>query len=127
MPPGQRSVFGARKGRLTTLRQVGLADWLLRPCWVLALVLSFCGSGPRRSSSALPAALERPSDVRPETRAELRRELERHAEVLEAQSAVLKIVAKLIGPSVVHIEADIRPADGENEYTSASRRNPARA
>ncbi len=91
---------------------------LLRPCWVLALVLSFAAAARAQSSSALPAALERPSDVRPETRAELRRELERHAEVLEAQSAVLKIVAKLTGPSVVHIESDIRPADGENEYTS---------
>ncbi|MFZ1936744.1 MAG: trypsin-like peptidase domain-containing protein [Thermoguttaceae bacterium] len=66
----------------------------------------------------MPAALERPSDVRPETRAELRRELDRHAAVLEEQSAVLKIVAKLIGPSVVHIEADIHATDAEDQRGS---------
>ncbi|MFW5693490.1 MAG: S1C family serine protease [Thermoguttaceae bacterium] len=46
---------------------------------------------------------------RPEERAELYRVLERNAQVLEAQSAVVKAVARLLGPAVVHIEADSGP------------------
>jgi serine protease Do len=56
-----------------------------------------------------PAALQRPEADQPEQRAGLEKELARQATVLEAQSAVVKIVAKLIGPTVVHIEADIPP------------------
>ncbi|MGO9113334.1 MAG: S1C family serine protease [Thermoguttaceae bacterium] len=47
------------------------------------------------------------SDTSPETRAQLRRILEQNIPVLEAQATVLKTVAKLIGPTVVHIEADV--------------------
>ncbi len=43
----------------------------------------------------------------PEERAALQRILEQNAPVLEAQSAVVKAVAKLLDPSVVHIEADV--------------------
>ena len=43
----------------------------------------------------------------PQQRAELYRTLRKHAQVLEAQAAVVKTVAKLIGPTVVHIEADV--------------------
>jgi serine protease Do len=43
----------------------------------------------------------------PEERAALQRVLEQNAPVLEAQSAVVKAVAKLLAPSVVHIEADV--------------------
>jgi serine protease Do len=43
----------------------------------------------------------------PVARAELQRTLERNAPVLEAQATVLKTVAKLLGPTVVHIEADV--------------------
>ncbi len=46
---------------------------------------------------------------RPEERAELYRVLEQNARVLEAQSAVVKAVARLLGPAVVHIEADSGP------------------
>jgi serine protease Do len=63
-------------------------------------------AGAARAQTTLPAALERHGDITPERRAELYAELRRHAEVLEAQAAVLKTVAKLVGPSVVHIEAD---------------------
>ncbi len=87
-------------------------------CLVFLFVLGYAATANAQSSAALPAALERPSDVRPETRAELRRELDRHAAVLEEQSAVLKIVAKLIGPSVVHIEADIHATDAEDQRGS---------
>ena len=62
-----------------------------------------------QSPAVLPAALERPGAVQAEQRAELQRNLARHAQVLESQSAVVKIVAKLVGPAVVHIEADIPP------------------
>jgi serine protease Do len=56
-----------------------------------------------------PAILAQPDDTQPEQREALRRELDRHSQILESQSAVLKIVAKLIGPSVVYIEADTPP------------------
>ncbi len=43
----------------------------------------------------------------PQARAELRRILDQNAPLLEAQATVLKTAAKLIGPTVVHIEADV--------------------
>jgi len=92
-----------------------LPPFALRLCFVLSLVPCLAAAAYAQSSQALPAALERPSNARPETRAELRRELDRHAIVIEAQSAVLKIVAKLVGPSVVHIEADV-PPDPDSQY-----------
>jgi serine protease Do len=93
---------------------------LLRFCLLFAISVCFAAIADAQSSAALPAALERPIDVRPEQRAELRRELERHAHVLEAQSAAVKIVAKLVGPSVVHIEADI-PPETDGPYVRGSR------
>ncbi len=58
------------------------------------------------AQSATPAAYERRDRLTPEKREELYRELRSQAAVLEAQSNVVKTVAKLIGPTVVHIEAD---------------------
>jgi serine protease Do len=43
----------------------------------------------------------------PEQRSELYRQLRSQAEVLEKQAAVLKTVVKLVGPAVVHVEADV--------------------
>ncbi len=80
----------------------------LLACW-LSLLLAAVAWAQAPAPTALPAALERPEAARPAQRAELQRELERQAHRLEAQSAVVKIVAKLVGPSVVHIEADIPP------------------
>ena len=97
-----------------------LPPFALRLCLVLSLVSCLAAAAYAQSSLALPAALERPSNVRPETRAELRRELDRYARVIEAQSAVVKIVAKLVGPSVVHIEADI-PPDPDSQYGHGNR------
>jgi serine protease Do len=77
----------------------------------MAAVLAQTASPP-----TLPAALERPDVTRPNQRTELQQELEQHAKVLEAQSSVVKIVAKLIGPSVVYIEADI-PPEANSTYT----------
>jgi serine protease Do len=66
---------------------------------------------PRQAEAqpARPAALERTGPISPEKRAELQRLLERHAQVLESQAVVLKTVAKLVGPTVVFIEADVPP------------------
>ena len=97
--------------------------------WFLLLAWAAYAQAP--AAPIAPAARGRssaPSAVDAEERAELRRELERHAEVLEAQSAVLKIVAKLVGPAVVHIEADLPPeANGHRRRNPASWKNPARA
>ncbi|MDO4426131.1 MAG: hypothetical protein Q4D17_10255, partial [Planctomycetia bacterium] len=48
-------------------------------------------------------------------REELRRELEKHSEILQAQAKVVKLAAKIIEPSVVQIKADMlkRGARGE--------------
>jgi len=89
--------------------------------------LLFCfllASAVQAQPPALPASLQTPESAQPEQRAQLRRELDRHAEVLEAQSAVFKIVAKLIGPAVVHIEADI-PTDSEPAYRRGRPREEA--
>ena len=102
--------------RLTTLHfRLATVRWplatsisALRP---FSLLLgAFClllTAAANAQTPTLPAALERPEATRPEQRAELQRELGRHAAILEAQSGVVKCVAKLIGPAVVHIEADI--------------------
>lgn len=62
-------------------------------------------TNPRR---VLPITLRRQGVYAPEERAALQRSLERHAGVLNAQAAVVKTVAKLVGPTVVHIRADVR-------------------
>ena len=81
---------------------------------LLAIVLGYAAAVSAQSPAALPTALEQPVEARPETRAELRRQLQRSAEVLEAQSSAVKIVAKLMGPSVVRVDADVaREADGQ--------------
>jgi serine protease Do len=58
-------------------------------------------------TEAIQAAVERRGPVAPEQREKLYRQLQSQAAVLEAQAAVVKTVAKLIGPTVVHIEADV--------------------
>jgi serine protease Do len=118
MPRGETKAEGGRRKAEGGGRHVG-------PCrlWPSAFDLLLCGlcvllpaaaHGQTSAPTALPAALERPEGSRPEQRAQLGRELQQQAHVLEAQSAVLKIVAKLAGPAVVHIEADFPP-----EATSA--------
>ncbi|MEN6498635.1 MAG: trypsin-like peptidase domain-containing protein [Thermoguttaceae bacterium] len=77
----------------------------------LGLAFSFsCLIVPRPATAqtaAIQAAMERLGPVSPEKREELYRQLRTQAEVLETQSAVVKTVAKLIGPTVVHIEAEV--------------------
>lgn len=82
-------------------------------CWRATLVLFALGFPiGTLAQSTIPASIERAKVLSPERRAELFAELRRHAQVLEAQSAVLKTVAKLVGPSVVHIEADTAERSG---------------
>jgi serine protease Do len=81
----------------------------------LCVLLATGAQAQTQTPTALPAALEMPEAARPQQRAQLQQELEHQAQTLEAQSAVVKIVAKLIGPAVVHIEADV-PPDGNSSY-----------
>jgi len=86
-----------------------------RPRWLLLslpLGLAFSFSGlvtpqPAAAQIAIQAAMERLGPVSSEKRDELYRQLRTQAEVLEAQAAVVKTVAKLVGPTVVHIEAEV--------------------
>jgi serine protease Do len=115
--PAQRGVY--TWGMKTFMPQAAS-----RLCIVLSITFCLAGAARAQSSAALPAGLEQPSDARPEQRAELKRELEQNAQVLEAQSNVVKAVAKLIGPSVVHIEADI-PPDANVQYGNGKRHEEA--
>jgi len=83
--------------------------WLLGACLLAVVSPQAVGAQP-----AVQAAMERSGPISPEKRAELYRDLQRHAQILEAQSAVVKTVAKLIGPTVVHIEADLPPRRGRS-------------
>jgi serine protease Do len=62
--------------------------------------------GLAHGQRAIQAAIERAGPVSPDKRAELYRELRSQAEFLERQSAVIKTVARLVGPTVVFVEAD---------------------
>ncbi len=68
---------------------------------VLGLPALACGQ------ATIPTGIERQGPMTPQVRAELYRQLRSQAEVLQAQAAVVKTVVKLIGPTVVHIEADV--------------------
>ena len=59
------------------------------------------------AQSVFEAAVERHGPVTPDKRQELLEQLQAHAAVLEAQSGVVKSIVKLVGPTVVHIEADV--------------------
>ncbi len=67
----------------------------------------FSPSGTAMAQVAIPTAIERLAATSPQARADLYRQLHSQAEFLQRQSAVLKTVAKLVGPTVVHIEADV--------------------
>jgi serine protease Do len=90
---------------------------LRRLCIALAGIFCFLiFPGAIFAQRTLPASLENGKTLTPERQAELRQELERHISVLEAQSAVLRTVAKLVGPAVVFIEAD-RGTDPARKHT----------
>ncbi|MGW8258205.1 MAG: S1C family serine protease, partial [Thermoguttaceae bacterium] len=54
----------------------------------------------------MPASLESSKTLSPEKQTQLREELGRNIPLIEAQSSVLKIVSKLVGPAVVFIESE---------------------
>ncbi|MDO4550986.1 MAG: trypsin-like peptidase domain-containing protein [Planctomycetia bacterium] len=60
--------------------------------------------------------LDKPTSTSAQERDKLLQELQQHVAILEAQSNVLKLVAKIIAPSVVHIESitKIPPIRGSN-------------
>ncbi len=70
----------------------------------LVVIAAWCSAA--QSQPAVPTAIERRGQISAQQRADLYGQLKRQAEILEAQSAVLKTVARLVGPTVVHIEAD---------------------
>jgi len=72
---------------------------------MLLSIVALCVS-PISAAKISVASAQRPV-TSPEARARLQRILEQNAPVLEAQATVLKTVAKLIGPTVVHVEADV--------------------
>ena len=93
--------------------------WFAFGGWLALCLAAASASRQPPLGATLPAAFERPGDSQPAERAELQRQLSRQAAGLEPQSAVVKLVAKLIGPAVVHIEADIPPE--ANPSSSRSR------
>ena len=74
--------------------------------FVVLLAVAAASSGPLFCQEALPVGVEYKGAITPQERAKLLRTLRQHAKVLEAQSAVVKSVAKLVGPTVVYIEAE---------------------
>jgi serine protease Do len=93
---------------LSVLRKVPVAA--KRVVFCLTLLGLTLPQQTARAQVATPASVEvSPSDASVQ-RAELYHQLQEQAAVLERQSAVVKIVAKLVGPTVVHIEADVPQA-----------------
>jgi len=92
---------------------LGLLDRRRPLAGLVAAGLAFClfanlpATRVALAQNAIQAAIERRGPVSPEKRAELYEQLTSQAKILEAQSAVLKTVVKLIGPTVVHVEADV--------------------
>jgi serine protease Do len=89
-----------RSGR--PLRVIGVGVLL----WTAGWTSPESGTRTAGAQTAIPAAVRRRGEVSPSERAELYRQLRSQAEVVEKQAAVVKTVAKLVGPTVVHIEAE---------------------
>ena len=95
-----------RTGKLLTL-------WSVVGVWALAAANCL-------AQAAIPAALERRGVLTTEKRASLAAELRKQSAPLEAQAAVVKTVAKLVGPSVVHVSAEA----GARHSLQTGRRRP---
>jgi serine protease Do len=78
-------------------------------CLILGLCLGVGWPGRALGQTGLEELLSYGQAVTSQQREELRLTLAKHSQVLEAQATVVKTVAKLVGPTVVHIEADVRP------------------
>ncbi|NLS95236.1 MAG: PDZ domain-containing protein [Planctomycetaceae bacterium] len=78
------------------------------PAFLLLVALSaVLGGTLAPAQSVFETAIERHGPVRPDRRQELLRQLQAHAAVLQAQSDAAKLIVKLVGPAVVHIDADV--------------------
>ncbi len=86
----------------------------------LVILGSLFQESPVHAQSVFETAIERHGPVTAIKRDELLQKLQAHAAVLEAQSAVVKAVVKLVGPAVVHIEADVTdqsvPIHGRRQF-----------
>ena len=87
---------------------------------LVCLILMFQAAAASFAQSAILTGSEIRGSVSPDRRAELYRTLEKQTEWMQRQSAVLKTVVKLVGPSVVHIEADLTsPTKGPIEESGS--------
>ncbi len=91
--------------RIPFLTRPAAAIWLL--LLIPALNFSVAMGQSRTGRSAIPTALEKFGPLNEETRSALMRELSEKAALLEAQASVVRLVAKIVGPVVVHIEAQV--------------------
>jgi len=73
----------------------------------LVFLTGIAGTSSAVAQTALQSETDRRGPTSPQERDKLYKQLRRQAEVLEKQAAIVKTVAKLIGPTVVHIEADV--------------------
>jgi serine protease Do len=73
----------------------------------LAISVSLPDGPTVQAQTVIEAGIQSGRSISPHQRQELYRQLASQAEVLEAQSSVVKTVAKLVGPAVVHIEARV--------------------
>lgn len=96
----QCALDGAR--RVARCLVVGSAFW----CGIFLCI------PPLAAQSAIQTALERRGPTSPDARAQLYRDLRSQSEFLEKTSSVVKTVAKLVGPTVVHIRAEMPPRSG---------------
>ena len=107
LPSSAGLLRGTSVPTMRTRRASPTAKW---PWSVLAVLLGLLATTAMAEEiQGLPARYDPAESQGPAHRAQLYEQLRKHAAVLEAQSAVFKAVAKLIGPAVVHIEADSGP------------------
>jgi len=71
---------------------------------ILSGLMAVAAEGP--AQTALPAAIQRSMPAAEAERVDLYRQLQSQAEFFERQSAIIKTAAKLIGPTVVFVQAD---------------------
>jgi serine protease Do len=87
--------------------RIGAYAAALGACCALWAGLIACAPGHAQTPPPAAVDWDRGGALDPQKRAELQRLLDQHVQVLESQALVLKTVAKLLGPTVVHVEADV--------------------
>ena len=73
----------------------------------LAILASLFGGTNGEAQTGIEVEGVQRQSISPQDRQELYRQLVGQAEILEAQSSIVKTVAKFVGPAVVHVEASI--------------------